>query len=345
MKLKHIHIDKYKVFNEFDIDFCQDGKPLDLVVIAGINGSGKTTLLKEVLSGSYEGDAVEEWATFTAEIEAVKECGKSFKLSFPHVATKEDEFFPNLRFFPARTTDERAFEETILRYVDSVVYEQGRTSFEAYAEIQQLLDDIFQDFNLQIRFKGVTRDKKLLFTNEAGEQFGLEALSGGEKQVLTKVFILFTEDVRGKVILIDEPEDSMHPSWQSCLVAALRRCIEANDCQIILATHSPQIISSAKKEELRLLVKNETGRIEAVSCGGAYGWTVERVLGEIQNVKYRRVPEVEQKLDELRLMIENDTYDTNEFRRMFAEMEGLLGYSDSDLVLMRMEIIRKRKKT
>ena len=50
-RLRSLHIEDYKMFKDFDIDFVDsDGKPLPIVVLAGVNGSGKTTLL-ECLSG------------------------------------------------------------------------------------------------------------------------------------------------------------------------------------------------------------------------------------------------------------------------------------------------------
>lgn len=52
MKLKHIHIDAYKVFHDFDIDFCHEGKIQSLIVITGVNGNGKTTLLRDVIAGN-----------------------------------------------------------------------------------------------------------------------------------------------------------------------------------------------------------------------------------------------------------------------------------------------------
>ena len=48
MKLKHVHIDDYKLFHDFDIDFCDEKGPLPIVVIAGVNGTGKSTLLSYI---------------------------------------------------------------------------------------------------------------------------------------------------------------------------------------------------------------------------------------------------------------------------------------------------------
>lgn len=207
-----------------------------------------------------------------------------------------------------------------------------------------MIDSIFKDFQLGTRFHGMNRDRELVFENGRGEQFDVNGLSDGEKQILSKVFPLFTDDMKGKVILMDEPEESLHPSWQSSLVPVLRRCAKENDCQFILATHSPQIISSVCSEELRLLIRTEEGDVRAVKCNeGPYGWTVEKVLNEIQKVNYLRVPEVEEKLRKLEGLIEKNEYATDSFNTLWEEMENTLGYSDKDLILMRMEILRKKK--
>ena len=52
MKIKHVHINAYKVFRDFDIDFCHDGNTLNIVVIIGVNGSGKTIILRDIISGN-----------------------------------------------------------------------------------------------------------------------------------------------------------------------------------------------------------------------------------------------------------------------------------------------------
>ncbi|RLD52404.1 MAG: hypothetical protein DRJ05_17445, partial [Bacteroidetes bacterium] len=46
MKIREIHIQDYKIFKDFNIDFTNNESPLDIVVLAGINGSGKSSLLE-----------------------------------------------------------------------------------------------------------------------------------------------------------------------------------------------------------------------------------------------------------------------------------------------------------
>ncbi len=54
MKIKKLHIDNYKVFQDFNIDFTNsNGEAQSLVAIAGINGSGKTTLLKNFIYPAF----------------------------------------------------------------------------------------------------------------------------------------------------------------------------------------------------------------------------------------------------------------------------------------------------
>lgn len=339
MKLRHIHIDAYKVFRDFDIDFCQGDKPQNLIVITGVNGNGKTTLFRDIISNVDPMNKPESVFTVQDDKDIT-----TFTLPILFNA-QYTEGFSKVRYFAAGDSSIGELQTEVIRYVDKFVYENGRTSFEAYAEIQRLMDDIFSGFDLQIRFKGINREKKLVFVNSRNEEFGIEGLSSGEQQILSKVFILFTDGMKGHVILIDEPESSLHPSWQTRILPVLRRCSETNDCQIIVATQSPQVIASAHKEEIRFFVRDAEAYVRAIVCdNGPYGWTVEKVLSEIQGVKCLRVPEIENKLIGLKKLIWEDQYETAEFKKELAEMEETLGYSDPDLVLIRMEVIRKRKK-
>ena len=341
MKLKHVHIDSYKLFRDFDIDFCVDSRPLSIVVLAGINGNGKSTLLKYLLPKNFSTE-------HTGTVSVLTDSGDEMY----HIPPTMGEYkpykqaFDYISYFGTEDISRASgqLQREVLRYVDRFVYVEGKTSFEAYREIQKLIDDVFADFHLQVRFKGIDENKQLVFVNGNGETFSVDGLSDGEKQVLAKVFPLFAADMKGRVILMDEPESSLHPSWQGYLLPVLRRCAEANDCQFILATYSPQIISSAYREEIRMLTRNAGGHVQAEYCvDGPYGWTVEKVLDEIQGVPMQRVPEVERRLETLRMAVRENRCDTEAFRQELAELETLLGYSDRDLTLIRLEMIRRKK--
>ena len=342
MKLKHIHIDNYKLFRDFDIDFCEGNDPFRIVVIAGINGIGKSTLLEYIKPQNMS-------STHTGTIQVMMD-GEDKTFEVPPLASQYVDYkeaFSSILYFSANNnvgTDSLNLEKKIVKYVDRLVYEEGKTSFEAYEKIQKLLDTVFGDFHLKVHFKGLNADRRLRFVNKDGVEFGVNGLSDGEKQLLLKVFPLFMGGMEGRVILMDEPDCSLHPSWQTYLLPILRRCAEENDCQFLLATHSPQIISAAYQEEIRILARDANGIIRAERCEeGPYGWTVEKVLDEIQNVPVQRVPDIEKRLKALREAIRENQYNTEQFQQEMKTLENLLGYSDSDLTLIRMEIMRKQK--
>ena len=60
-------------------------------------------------------------------------------------------------------------------------------------------------------------------------------------------------------------------------------------------------------------------------------------------MRYQRLPEIESRLAKLRDMVLQDLEKSDEFKIELAEMEALLGYSDSDLILIRMEAIRRNR--
>lgn len=77
----------------------------------------------------------------------------------------------------------------------------------------------------------------------SGQKVPLEKLSSGEQHQLVLFFELLFEIRDNALILIDEPELSLHVAWQKKFIADLQRIIALNQFDVILATHSPQLIS------------------------------------------------------------------------------------------------------
>jgi len=92
--------------------------------------------------------------------------------------------------------------------------------------------------------------KQILVSKEKGfeivfhdRRVPLEKLSSGEQHQLVLFFELLFELRENALILIDEPELSLHVAWQKKFISDLNRIIKLNQFDVILATHSPQLIS------------------------------------------------------------------------------------------------------
>jgi len=170
-------------------------------------------------------------------------------------------------------------------------------------------------------------NEKVIFKNQNGKEFDIESLSTGEKTLLSKVLYLYFKDVNNKVILIDEPELSLHPAWQNRVLKLYENFAINNNCQVIIATHSPHIIASAKNEWIRVLT--EDGVINNIL---AYGRDIKWVLKEM-GVESSRVPEVLTKIEHCKKLLEDDNYD--EAEQCIDEIENIIGSHDSEIVALR----------
>ncbi|MED1482093.1 AAA family ATPase [Bacillus altitudinis] len=75
-------------------------------------------------------------------------------------------------------------------------------------------------------------------------QIPLEQLSSGEKNELILFYHLIFNTSPNSLILIDEPEISLHISWQNKFISDLKEIHNLNKLDIIIATHSPDIIAN-----------------------------------------------------------------------------------------------------
>jgi predicted ATPase len=68
---------------------------------------------------------------------------------------------------------------------------------------------------------------------------GLRDLSSGERQVVSMLYAATHTSGAGSVVLIDEPEISLHIDWQRLLVQKMEQ--QLGDRQLIISTHSPEV--------------------------------------------------------------------------------------------------------
>lgn len=100
---------------------------------------------------------------------------------------------------------------------------------------QDLADELFGETG-----KKIIRTKNEIVFEQDGDELLPYRLSSGEKQILVILLTVLVQDKQPCVLLMDEPEVSLHIEWQQRIISIIR---EMNpNAQIILTTHSPAVV-------------------------------------------------------------------------------------------------------
>ena len=220
----------------------------------------------------------------------------------------------------------------------------GQVRKKVFAEI----NGIFEILELDVKLSEISKDENSMpiFTDSSGKKFGINELSSGEKQLFLRTLAIKMLEPENSIIMIDEPELSLHPKWQQKIVDVYRKIGRNN--QIILATHSPHILGSVEKENIILLEKNENGIVKVKTgdeFGNSYGQTTGRILEDIMGLETDRNPSVNNLLNLVKEMVKNDNYENSEFKEKYTKIKDILGKDDRDLFLVDMDLqIKKGRK-
>jgi predicted ATP-binding protein involved in virulence len=79
-------------------------------------------------------------------------------------------------------------------------------------------------------------------STETGFDIPLEKLSSGEQHLLVLYYDMIFRFPKGTLVLIDEPEISLHVSWQKRFISEMKKIMKINGMKAIIATHSPTLI-------------------------------------------------------------------------------------------------------
>ena len=369
MKIKNLYIENEKRLKNLNINFENNGKILDVVVLAGINGMGKTTVL-EVISDYFEN--IERNLKNKNKIDIKFESGEKNLDNL--VANRETKviYVPATVEFSNNLWNDDSFLElskeklsytigtykfrSIPDYIRSKIMNKvtegiDKSSQQIMEEVFSEINEIFQvlDENIDIKLVGMSKASSLeeilpIFKNSSGDTFDINSLSSGEKQLFLRTLAIKTMEPQNSIILIDEPELSLHPKWQQRIVDVYRKIGKNN--QIIIATHSPHILGSVRKENIMLLDKDNEGKI-VIKTGDelydSYGQPTERILEDIMGLKTTRNQEIFDKLEKIREMVNEDKYETDDFKKEYGDLKEILGTMDEDVMLIDMEIQIRRK--
>lgn len=240
------------------------------VYVIGNNGEGKSLLLNELIDH--------------LSLSGISTIGLSFGLTDRFPFSKEaTEEIAQFSYIGARTAEGtvtlRSTNRVLVQYMKRIQTEQKRLDVflsvmgvlgfrhslfmvplayknrsladqpEILSQVITLTDNAAENLDVLDGNSHVSYAIALMRKSTRAEIVTFEELSSGEQQLLILAVKIIANTSSKSVILVDEPEISLHVSWQRAIPEVFEIISEKLQCSIVIATHSPIVIASAVKFE------------------------------------------------------------------------------------------------
>ena len=136
----------------------------------------------------------------------------------------------------------------------AVILGDREEKLKPFASVVSRSERLLQSLNRKLAPKVVRLDVKSGYQvyGAVGKLIPLSRLSSGEQHELVLLHELLFEVQPGGLILIDEPELSLHVSWQEDVMKELTDIARLAELDIVVATHSPYIVGEGDPQMVRL---------------------------------------------------------------------------------------------
>ena len=144
----------------------------------------------------------------------------------------------------------------------------------SYDTIMQFMQKSFPRFDkIYLESQGANNVYGSFIEKDRQEPIKASGVSDGHLQLLIHLTALFSEGDRSTLILLDEPEISLHPYALATLAEAVNEAVANWNKQVFIATHSPVLISQFDIENI---IATETG---------SYGQTMMQRVSEMREIQ------------------------------------------------------------
>ncbi|RUT05178.1 ATPase [Dulcicalothrix desertica PCC 7102] len=192
----------------------------------------------------------------------------------------------------------------------------------------------------------VIRASLQMMVKKQGQELVVNQLSDGEKCLLALVGDLarrlatanpyLANPLLGDgVVLIDEIELHLHPKWQREIVPALKRTFP--NCQFIVSTHSPQIVSHIKPDNIYIITATPDG-VTLQQPENSFGRDSNQILEDLMGVS-ERPQQIKNGLSDLFKLIDQGNLETA--KQLRQNLATQIGEDDPEFV--RADVLIRRK--
>jgi ABC-type lipoprotein export system ATPase subunit len=196
------------------------------------------TLIR-AMSG-HEQVSIPRLTKLVEEVEAKREALRAVGL------LEEDAYGPRLA--------EADYDDTNLRTVMNAVLGSTLQKFSVLDDLERRLSSLktFLDKRFYPKSLVLSRAEGMRFVSEDGQQIRPRQLSSGEQQMMVLAYEILFRAKPNTLVIVDEPELSLHVLWQDSLIDDLTRMGDIAGLQFLMATHSPTILAEHPELERAL---------------------------------------------------------------------------------------------
>lgn len=134
------------------------------------------------------------------------------------------------------------------------------------------------------------------------------------------------------IVLIDEIDMHLHPKWQQTVLTDLIKAFPK--MQFIVTTHSPQVLTTVKREQIRVLKENEV----ITPSSHSFGEDSSVLLAEIMDISSFPPLEIVDKREEYQGLVEDRDYNTSDAQSLRKELIDNYGETNTFIIQMDMLI-------
>ncbi|GAB3309442.1 AAA family ATPase [Hymenobacter humi] len=221
------------------------------------------------------------------------------------------------------------------KFVFEVIFD-GSANYLEYNDFYKHLSQLRRVKFLSYGKIGVSKRNNQVFKGDDPE---LNSMSSGEIHLLTSFLSLASVVKDSSLILIDEPEISLHPNWQIRYMDLLNTIFRhSSGCHFIIATHSHFLASDLLPDASAILSlrADREGKIIPETIPSAYGLSAENVLYNIFGVVTTRNLSFELDVKELLRLVRAESKDYDAMRTLVNKFRKFqLSTADPLLVLIK----------
>lgn len=247
---------------------------------------------------------------------------------------KELKFIPfGVQYFDRHVNDEKGLVQELVDLLNEIcnsgklknkenskteIFEYDILESELSLDKYKLLNHL-QQLDL-ITFPSVRLQKR-------DESIDLEQTSSGEYHIISNLIGIYASLSQNSLVLLDEPEVSLHPNWQMRYMSFLKEIFkDYASCQFITTTHSHFFASDLDGNNSKIigLKRNLINKIETVDLPkdlNTFGWSAEEVLYRVFELRTNRNHYFEYDITMLASLIQNKSNDVKKLSEIIEKLK------------------------